>query len=69
MNLLWAGRLHLLSSSQPADQLLADVEAILTASKSKSAFRKFMNPLSLDSAENIQRLVLILQDMMDRLAR
>jgi GTP-binding protein EngB required for normal cell division len=39
-------RLHLLSSSQYADKLLAEVEALLTASKSKSAFRKYKNPLS-----------------------
>jgi len=39
-------RLHLLSASQHADKLLAEVEAILTASKSKTAFRKYKNPLS-----------------------
>jgi GTP-binding protein EngB required for normal cell division len=39
-------RLHLLSSSQHADKLLADVESILTASKSKSAFHKYKNPLA-----------------------
>ena len=36
---------HLLSSSQHADKLLAEVESILFASKSKSAFRKYKNSL------------------------
>lgn len=39
-------RLHLLRSSRHADKLLADVESILTASKSESAFRQYKNPLS-----------------------
>jgi len=39
-------RLHLLCSSQQADKLLAEVESILFASKSKSAFRKYRSSLS-----------------------
>ena len=39
-------RLHLLSSSQHADKLLAEVESVLFASKSKSAFRKYKSALS-----------------------
>ena len=39
-------QLHLLSSSQYADKLLAEVETILFASKSKSAFRKYKSSLS-----------------------
>lgn len=38
-------RLHLLSSAQHADKLLAEVESILTASRSRSAFPKYKNPL------------------------
>jgi GTP-binding protein EngB required for normal cell division len=41
-----AQRLHLLCSSQHADKLLAEVESILFASKSKSAFRKYKSSLS-----------------------
>jgi GTP-binding protein EngB required for normal cell division len=39
-------KLHLLSSAQHADKLLGEVEAILSASKSKSAFQKYKNSLS-----------------------
>jgi GTP-binding protein EngB required for normal cell division len=38
-------QLHLLSSAQYADKLLGDVESILSASKSKSAFRKYKSSL------------------------
>jgi hypothetical protein len=38
--------LHLLSSSQYADKLLADVESILFAAKSKSAFPKYKGSLA-----------------------
>src|ERR1700683_2392182 len=38
-------KLHLLSSAQHADKLLGEVEAILSASKSKSAFRKYKSSL------------------------
>ena len=38
-------QLHLLSSAQHADKLLAEVESILTASRSRSAFPKYKNPL------------------------
>jgi len=38
-------KLHLLSSAQHADKLLGDVESILSASKSKSAFRKYKSSL------------------------
>jgi GTP-binding protein EngB required for normal cell division len=37
---------HLLSSAQHADKLLGEVESILSASKSKSAFRKYKSSLS-----------------------
>jgi GTP-binding protein EngB required for normal cell division len=37
---------HLLSSAQHADKLLGDVESILSAAKSKSAFRKYTGSLS-----------------------
>lgn len=37
---------HLLSGAQYADKLLGEVESVLFASKSKSAFRKFKGPLS-----------------------
>lgn len=39
-------KLHLLSSAQHADKLLGEVEAILSATKSKSAFKKYKNSLS-----------------------
>ncbi len=39
-------RLHLLTSSQYADKLLADVESILVAAKSKSPFRKYKGSLA-----------------------
>jgi GTP-binding protein EngB required for normal cell division len=38
-------KLHLLSSAQYADKLLGDVESILSATKSKSAFRKYKSSL------------------------
>lgn len=38
-------KLHLLSSAQHADKLLGDVESILSASKSKSAFKKHKSSL------------------------
>jgi hypothetical protein len=38
-------KLHLLSSAQHADKLLGEVESILSASKSKSAFRKYKSSL------------------------
>src|SRR5579863_12021 len=38
-------RLHLLSGAQYADKLLGEIESILFASTSKSAFRKFKGPL------------------------
>jgi len=38
-------RLHLVNSAQYADKLLADVESVLLASKSKSPFRKYKNSL------------------------
>ena len=38
-------QLHLLSSAQHADKLLAEIESILTASRSRSAFPKYKNPL------------------------
>jgi GTP-binding protein EngB required for normal cell division len=41
-----AHKLHLLSSAEYADKLLADIEAVLYASKSKSAFPKYKDPLS-----------------------
>jgi hypothetical protein len=39
-------KLHVLSSAQHADKLLGEVEAILSAAKSKSAFQKYKNSLS-----------------------
>jgi GTP-binding protein EngB required for normal cell division len=39
-------KLHLLSSAQHADKLLGEVESILSASKSKSAFKKYKSSLS-----------------------
>ena len=59
-------RLHLLSSSQHADKLLADVESILTASKSKSAFRKFKNPLSPAQAKVVEDYVSRIRTQMVR---
>jgi GTP-binding protein EngB required for normal cell division len=47
-------RLHLLSSSQHADKLLSEVEAILAATKSRSAFRKYKNPLSPAQAKIVE---------------
>lgn len=41
-----AQRLHLVNSAEYADKLLADVESVLFASKSKSPFRKYKNSLS-----------------------
>jgi len=41
-----AQRLHLVNSAEYADKLLADVESVLVASKSKSPFRKYKNALS-----------------------
>jgi hypothetical protein len=41
-----AQRLHLVTSAEYADKLLADVESVLFASKSKSAFKKYKNSLS-----------------------
>ena len=41
-----AQRLHLVNSAEYADKLLADVESVLVASKSKSPFRKYKNSLS-----------------------
>jgi GTP-binding protein EngB required for normal cell division len=41
-----AHKLHLLSAAEHADKMLGDVEAVLYASKSKSAFPKFKDPLS-----------------------
>src|ERR1700691_3709522 len=38
-------KLHLLSNAQYADKLLGDVESILSASKSKSAFKKYKSSL------------------------
>lgn len=38
--------LHLLSSAQRADQLLGEVQGILAAAASKSAFKKYKNPLT-----------------------
>jgi GTP-binding protein EngB required for normal cell division len=38
-------KLHLLSSAQYADKLLAEVEAVLFASKSKSPFKRYRNQL------------------------
>jgi len=37
---------HLLTSAQYADKLFGDIESILSASKSKSPFRKYKNSLS-----------------------
>src|SRR5579872_679104 len=59
-------RLHLLSSSQHADKLLADVESILTASKSKSAFRKFKTPLSPAQAKVVEDYVSRIRTQMVR---
>ncbi len=59
-------RLHLLSSSQHADKLLAEVESILTASKSKSAFRKYKNPLSPSQAKVVEDYVSRIRTQMVR---
>ena len=59
-------RLHLLSSSQHADRLLAEVEAILTASKSKSAFRKYKNSLSPAQAKVVEDYIARIRDQMLR---
>lgn len=59
-------RLHLLSSSQHADKLLADVEAILTASKSKSAFRKYKNSLSPAQVKVVEDYIARIRDQMLR---
>ncbi len=47
-------QLHLLSSAQHADKLLAEIESILTASKSKSPFRKYRNPLPVAQAKVVE---------------
>ena len=49
-----AQRLHLLNSAQHADKLLAEIESILAASKSKSPFRKYKNPLPPGQAKVVE---------------
>ena len=49
-----AHKLHLLSSAQHADKLLSDVESILSASKSKSPFRKYQGSLSPAQAKVVE---------------
>jgi GTP-binding protein EngB required for normal cell division len=49
-----AHKLHLLSSAQHADKLLSDVESILSASKSKSPFRKYRGSLSTAQAKVVE---------------
>jgi GTP-binding protein EngB required for normal cell division len=49
-----AQRRHLLTSSQYADKLLAEIEAILTASQSKSPFPKFKPDLTAAQAKIVQ---------------
>ncbi len=61
-----AQRLHLLTSSQHADKLLAEVEAILTASKSKSAFRKYNNSLSPAQAKVVEDYIARIRSQMLR---
>lgn len=45
---------HLLSNSQQADKLLAEIESILSASKSKSAFRKYKGALAPAQAKVVE---------------
>jgi GTP-binding protein EngB required for normal cell division len=59
-------RLHLLTSSQHADKLLAEVEAILTASKSKSAFRKYKNALPLAQSKVVEDYIARIRTQMIR---
>jgi GTP-binding protein EngB required for normal cell division len=59
-------QLHLLSSSQYADKLLAEVESILFASKSKSAFRKYKSPLSPAQAKVVEDYVARIRTQMVR---
>jgi GTP-binding protein EngB required for normal cell division len=59
-------RLHLLTSSQHADKLLSEVEAILTASKSKSPFRKYKNPLSPAQAKIVEDYIARIRNQMVR---
>jgi GTP-binding protein EngB required for normal cell division len=59
-------RLHLLTSSQHADKLLSEVEAILKASQSKSPFRKFKNPLSPAQAKVIEDYIARIRNQMVR---
>jgi GTP-binding protein EngB required for normal cell division len=59
-------RLHLLTSSQHADKLLAEVEAILVASNSKSAFRKYKNALPLAQAKVVQDYIARIRTQMIR---
>lgn len=59
-------RLHLLSCSQYADKLLVEAEAILTASKSKSAFRKFKSPLSPAQAKVVEDYIARIRTQMVR---
>jgi GTP-binding protein EngB required for normal cell division len=59
-------RLHLLTSSQHADKLLSEVEAILTASKSKSPFRKYKNPLSPAHAKVVEDYIARIRNQMVR---
>lgn len=49
-----AHKLHLLSSAQHADKLLSEVESILSASKSKSPFRKYKGSLSPAQAKVVE---------------
>jgi GTP-binding protein EngB required for normal cell division len=59
-------RLHLLSSSQHADNLLSEVESVLTASKSKSPFRKFKNALSPAQAKVVEDYISRIRTQMVR---
>lgn len=52
-----AQQLHLLSSAQHADKLLAEIESILAASKSKSPFCKYKNALAPAQAKVVEDYV------------
>ncbi len=59
-------QLHLLSSAQHADKLLGDVESILSASKSKSAFKKYKSSLLPAQAKVVEDYVARIRTQLER---
>ena len=61
-----AQRRHLLSNARYADQLLSDVEAILSASESKSIFPKYVPDVSLAQVKLIRNYIVRFRDQLAR---